>query len=45
MPRRNQALINVKEGEFVCISCDEREFDSGQPLLQHCQTARCHKGE
>ncbi|KAH0829781.1 hypothetical protein AYO21_06737 [Fonsecaea monophora] len=45
MPRENQALIDVEGVEFVCISCDEREFDSEQALLQHCQAARCHQDE
>jgi hypothetical protein len=45
MTRENQALINVEEDEFVCVSCDEREFDTEEALLQHCQNARCHKSE
>ncbi len=44
MARQNQALISAEENEFVCMSCDEREFDS-EDLLQHCRNARCHKSE
>lgn len=43
MARLSQALI--EQAEYVCISCNGRDFDSEQALLQHCRNARCHQGE
>lgn len=45
MGRLNQALIRTEEEEFICVSCDEREFGTEEALLQHCRNARRHESE
>ena len=45
MVRKNLILIDEYNAQFLCITCDEREFSSEESLLQHCRNAAYHKEE